>query len=50
VLELNANPCLAPDAGFYAATQRASLEFPDVVRWILDDAVRDFVRRAREGV
>lgn len=40
VLELNANPCLSPDAGFYAATQRAGLRFADVIARILTDALR----------
>ena len=38
VLEINANPCLSPDAGFVAATERAELSFPDVVARILADA------------
>ena len=38
VLELNANPCLSPDAGFVAATQRGGLEFGQVVARILADA------------
>lgn len=40
VLELNVNPCISPDAGFVAAAERAGLSFDDVVRMILDDAVR----------
>jgi len=38
VLEINANPCISPDAGFYAASQRAGLSFTDVIRNILYDA------------
>ena len=37
-LEINANPCLSPDAGFVAATQRAGLPFERVVQRILADA------------
>jgi D-alanine-D-alanine ligase len=35
ILEVNANPCLAPDAGFMAAAERAGLTAGDVVRRIL---------------
>ena len=35
ILEVNANPCLSPDAGFCAAALRAGLAFPDLLRRIL---------------
>jgi D-alanine-D-alanine ligase len=35
VLELNANPCIAPDAGFIAAASEASLDYSAVVAEIL---------------
>lgn len=38
VLEVNANPCLAADAGFMAAAQQAGLTPPDVIGRILEDA------------
>jgi D-alanine-D-alanine ligase len=38
VLEVNANPCLSPDAGFVAAVGRAGLAMPEVVRRLIEDA------------
>jgi D-alanine-D-alanine ligase len=40
VIEANANPCLAPDAGFQAALARAGIPFPDAVRQIVAAAGR----------
>ncbi len=37
ILEVNANPCLSPDAGFAAALERAGVPFPQAVRRILED-------------
>ncbi len=39
ILEINANPCLSPDAGFSAAATQAGLTFDTVVERILNDAV-----------
>ncbi|HEV8581545.1 MAG TPA: hypothetical protein VGX68_20965 [Thermoanaerobaculia bacterium] len=39
ILEVNANPCLAADAGFMAAAAKAGLGARDVVRRILEDAI-----------
>jgi D-alanine-D-alanine ligase len=36
VLELNANPCLAPDAGYMIAAKRIGLTIKDVVRSIIE--------------
>ena len=39
ILEVNANPCLSPDAGFAAALDRASIGFDQAVQRILNQAV-----------
>jgi len=41
ILEVNANPCLSPDAGFVAALNRAEISFVRAVEWIVSDAVRE---------
>ncbi len=38
ILEINANPCLSEDAGFYAAVQEAGYTFPQVIKRIIEDA------------
>ena len=42
ILEINANPCLSPDAGFAAALGQAGIAFPQAVERILDDAMARF--------
>jgi D-alanine-D-alanine ligase len=37
ILEVNANPCLSPDAGFAAALQRAGIPFEQAIARILQD-------------
>lgn len=37
ILEINTNPCLSPDAGFYAAAKRAGLKFNRVIERIIAD-------------
>ena len=39
ILEINANPCLSPDAGFAAALQRAGISFATAIERILIDAM-----------
>lgn len=40
VLEINANPCLSPDAGFAAALERASIKYSAAIDHILQDACK----------
>ncbi len=35
ILEINANPCLAPDTGFVAAAHQAGLTFPEIIQRLL---------------
>ncbi len=35
ILEINANPCISPDAGFAAALERAQISYPHAVEQIL---------------
>jgi D-alanine-D-alanine ligase len=37
ILEINTNPCLSPDAGFYAAAKCAGLKFNGVIERIIAD-------------
>jgi D-alanine-D-alanine ligase len=39
VLEVNANPCIAPWAGFVAACDRAGISFDDMIRHLIDSAL-----------
>lgn len=38
VLEINANPCISPDAGFVAATEKAGMTSQEVIKKILEFA------------
>ncbi|MBU0488044.1 MAG: ATP-grasp domain-containing protein [Bacteroidetes bacterium] len=37
VLEINANPCLSPDAGFYVASQKAGYSASEMLKRIFED-------------
>jgi len=45
VLEVNANPCLSPDAGFAAALEQAGVGYAEAIGWLLADAERRVARR-----
>jgi D-alanine-D-alanine ligase len=39
VLEVNTNPCLSPDGGYYAALERSGLSFSRAIERIIEDAI-----------
>lgn len=47
VLDVNANPCLAPDAGFAAMLETARVSFPDALARLVGDALARHGGRAR---
>jgi len=50
ILEVNANPCLSPDAGFSAAALRAGLTSPDVLYRIIKKGVQLPTTSGRDAV
>jgi D-alanine-D-alanine ligase len=47
VLDINANPCLAPDAGFAAMLETGNVAFPDALARLVGDALARQGGRAR---
>jgi D-alanine-D-alanine ligase len=47
VLEVNANPCLSPDAGFAAALEQAGIGYGTALGWLLQAAERRAPRRSQ---
>jgi D-alanine-D-alanine ligase len=37
ILEINTNPCLSPDAGFFAALARAGIPFDEAIQRIVEE-------------
>lgn len=46
ILEINANPCITPDAGFEASARHAGLTYADIVETLVADAL---TRRGRKS-
>jgi D-alanine-D-alanine ligase len=40
VLEINANPCISPNGGFMAASEKAGVPYHDMIARIVQDAIR----------
>jgi D-alanine-D-alanine ligase len=49
VIDVNANPCISPDAGFQAAASRAGLAFTRVLERILRSALTASLRKPQES-
>jgi D-alanine-D-alanine ligase len=47
VLEVNANPCLSPDAGFVAALAEAGIGYEAAIARLIDDALERAPRTLR---
>jgi len=47
ILEVNANPCLSPDAGFAAALSQGKISFGEGIQRILGDSLNDPFSQAR---
>jgi D-alanine-D-alanine ligase len=40
VLEINANPCISPNGGFMAASEKSGVLYHDMIACIVQDALR----------
>ncbi|MBN2172634.1 MAG: ATP-grasp domain-containing protein [Bacteroidales bacterium] len=40
ILEINANPCLSPDAGFFAACRHAGMDYTEMIGHIIESAYK----------
>lgn len=40
ILEVNANPCISPDSGYYAACERVGISFTQAVERIINDTLK----------
>jgi D-alanine-D-alanine ligase len=49
VLEVNANPCLSPDAGFVAAVQQSGMSYTDMVSQLVDFIERRSSNNVRQA-
>jgi D-alanine-D-alanine ligase len=50
VLEINANPCLSPDAGFAAALAEAGIAYGAAIGWLVSDALRRVTRPPLDAI
>jgi D-alanine-D-alanine ligase len=48
ILEINANPCISPDAGFVAAGERAGFSYQQLIQAIVEDALRRNAEQHRD--
>jgi len=44
VLEINANPCISENAGFYNSAKQSGLNFNEVISYILNDTLKDYAK------